>query len=64
MKIFEEEKVGIKQTLFDQGDLSAQPGQFAKMSSVDSVKSVIIHLGEDFQGLAAFLEIVGCRRVS
>ena len=38
---------GKKKTLFDPDDLSAQPGQVAQVSSVDPVKCVIVHLGED-----------------
>ena len=36
--------------VFDEDDLSAQPGQVAKVSSVDSVECVIVHLTEDFKG--------------
>ena len=36
--------------VFDEDDLSAQPGQVAKVSSVDSVKSVIVHLAKDLAG--------------
>ena len=38
---------GKKKTLFDPDDLSAQPGQVTQVSSVDPVKCVIVHLGED-----------------
>ena len=49
---------GWNKTSFDEDDLSAQPGQVAKMSSVYSVECVIVHLEEETQGLTY------CRKVS